>query len=374
MTSVALTSALKSLVRPAVGLVREIPVHTELVRNKGNGPMAVFLPCEGRVGAALLRIYAIAEALRKLGWRTLVVPPRLTLAQRQRLLVRAGPDILVMQGARHHLNRPEFYPDIPIVYDMDDADFHLPHLARAVRNAMAQVEMVTAGSGYIADWCEQAGAPKVQVVWTGTPVSPRANVPQLNRGKVIAWAQTRPHTYQREADFVRKVARGLARHHPGLTLRLFDRQAEDDPGFAQSFAAPGLSVEWVGAAPYETYLAYFDDVALGLAPLCTDAPFSRGKSFGKVLAYLDREVPVLASDAGEHGAFFEPGLGILSNDPAVWVAEGARLLGDGTARATMAIAARTKFTTHLSTLAAAQHCDAIYRNLIRHKRDQRQSA
>jgi hypothetical protein len=58
----------------------------------------------------LLRIYTIAAALRPLGWRTAVLPPGLDLAQRQRLIRLIVPDVLVMQGARHPLNRPALYP------------------------------------------------------------------------------------------------------------------------------------------------------------------------------------------------------------------------------------------------------------------------
>ena len=368
------THALKSLARPAAQLAREMPLYADLARPRGRRPLAVFLPCEGRVGAALLRIYAVAEALGPLGWRCLVMPPKMTLAQRKRLLARATPDVLVMQGARHALNRPAFYPGLPIVYDMDDADFHLPHLAGPVRAAMGDVDVVTAGSRYIADWCRGAGAGEVEVVWTSAPVSERQRPPQDTRPPVIAWAQTRPQTYQREAALVRVVTARLAAERPGLRLRLYDRQKGDDPGFAESFKADGLSVEWVKSASYRDYLASFDDVCLGLAPLCPQAPFSRGKSFGKVLAYLDREVPVLASDMGEHGAFFRPGLGVLSNDPTVWVVQADRLLGDSAARARMALAARDAFEARLTTRATAHQFERILRRVATGRPEQRKSA
>jgi hypothetical protein len=279
-----------------------------------------------------------------------------------------------MQGARHALNRPAFYPGLPIVYDMDDADFHLLHLEGPVRAAMGDVDVVTAGSRYIADWCRSAGAGEVEVVWTSASASERQRPPQGTRPPVIAWAQTRPQTYQREAALVRVVTARLAAERPGLTLRLYDRQKGDDPGFAESFKADGLSVEWVKSASYRDYLASFDDVALGLAPLCPQAPFSRGKSFGKVLAYLDREVPVLASDMGEHGAFFRPGLGVLSNDPTVWVVQADRLLGDGAARARMALAARAAFEARLTTRATAHQFERILRRVTTGRPAQRKSA
>ena len=219
----AVGRAARRAARPAVRLAREIPLHGRLAGMGRDGPLAVFLPCEGRRGAALLRCYNMAAALGPLGWRCLVLPATLTLAQRRAFIGRSAPDILVMQGARHDLNRPEFYPGLPIAYDMDDADFHLPHLTGPVGRAMPGVATVLAGSRYVAEWCRAAGAGEAHVVWTGTPVSAGPRPPHAGRPPVIAWAQTRPMTYVREAEFVRRVMAGLGRTHPGLRLRLYDR-------------------------------------------------------------------------------------------------------------------------------------------------------
>ena len=78
--------------RPAYQRLREIPVRAEVRKSEsGSGPLAVFLPAYGRVGAARLRIFSMAEALRPFGWRTLVLPPELTLIQRQMFLKRLKP-------------------------------------------------------------------------------------------------------------------------------------------------------------------------------------------------------------------------------------------------------------------------------------------
>ena len=156
----------------------------------------------------------------------------------------------------------------------------------------------------------------------------------------------------------------VAARHPGVTLRLYDRLPGDDPGFADSFGAPGLGVEWVERAPYKTFLAGLDNVAIGLAPLCPQTPFSRGKSFGKVLAYLDRGVPVVASDAGEHAGFFTPATGVISNDTEVWVAQILRLLDDPAARHQIADAAHARFCRDLSVGAAAAGVDRVLRSVI----------
>lgn len=172
--------------RRRFGLLSGSPVHSHWMLQGGRGPWAVFLPAYGPEGAAFLRIYAMAAAFRPLGSRTLVLPPRLTLAQRHRVLAWMSPDVLVMQGARHALNRPRFDPGQRIVFDMDDADFHLPHLAAPVERAMIDVAAVIAGSTYVANWCLEAGAPEAHVVWTGSPVSEQKRPAQAQRGAVIA--------------------------------------------------------------------------------------------------------------------------------------------------------------------------------------------
>lgn len=343
--------------------MRELPVHAIGALLPAKGPLAVFLPCEKRRGAALLRIYNVARALRPLGWRTLILPPELTLRQRRRFLARLDPDVVVMQGARHALNRPSFYPGLPMVFDMDDADFHLAHLADPVRRAMPQVDAVIAGSRYVADWCRSAGAGEVHVIWTGTPVSARRPTPQAGRGLVVAWSQTRPMNYTREADLVRSVVRRVAARHPGTTLRLYDRRPGDDPAFAESFVAPGLTVEWRDSYRYRDYLASFDDVSVGLAPLCPETPFSRGKSFGKVLAYLDSATPVVASDVCEHPVFFTGGTGILARTVEQWSAAVDRLLANPQERQRMADAASAAFQARLSTAEAARRTDRVLRRL-----------
>jgi glycosyltransferase involved in cell wall biosynthesis len=345
------------------GIVREAPIWPAFFRPANGRPRVAFLPARGREMSSLLRIYRIAERLPGLGWSVIVLPPTLSLAQRHRLLRRFGPDVIVMQGARHALNRPALYPGYHIVYDMDDADFHLPHLAGLVAEAMTGVALVLAGSRYVADWCRARGAP-ARVVWTGTPRSPSDPRPQHGRPLVVAWAQSAPVDYVEERAFVLDVMRRVAARRPGVRLRLFGRRPEDDAALFSPFAAAGVAVEWLPMMPYDRFLGALDDVAVGLSPICPRNPFSRGKSFGKVLAYLDRGVPVVASDEADHGLFFTPDTGVLSSDPGVWAAEVDRLLDDAEARQAMADAALAAFRDRLTTDAAAREVDAALRNLL----------
>ena len=349
---------LKTCLRPAVRAVREASVRARIPLRKGQGASVAFLPAYGREGAALLRIFNPAEALGRAGWRTLVLPPALTLAQRRRILSAARPDILVMQGARHALNRPALYPGRPIVYDMDDADFHLPHLAQPVERAMPDVACVVAGSRYVAEWCSARGA-ETEVVWTGSPVSGAPAPAQSGRPPVVAWAQSSPESYAGEAAWVIEVMRRVSARHPAVRLRLYDRRESGSDAFLARFREAGIAVEWYPSARYRDYLASFGDVRVGLAPIAAGNPFSRGKSFGKILAYLDRRVPVAASDTAEYAAFFDRASGVVSDDPGVWVEEILRLLSDAGARQAMADAAHVRFRTRLSVEESARRLGGV---------------
>lgn len=349
--------------RAVRGFLREAPLWPAVFRHGGPEPRIAFLPSKGREMSSLLRIYHVADEMRRLGWAVVILPATLTLAQRHRLLGRFAPDIVLMQGARHVLNRPALYPGYRIVYDMDDADFHLPHLSGPVEEAMTRVELVIAGSRYVADWCRTRGV-RTRVVWTGAPLSNPAPPPQADRPLLVAWAQSTPVDYVRERAFVADVMRRVATRRAGVRLRLFGRRRDDGAAILAPFAAAGVAVEWLPMMPYPRFLRMLDDVAVGLSPICPETPFSRGKSFGKVLAYLDRGVPVVASDEADHRLFFTAGSGVLSNDPAAWADAVLRLLDDAGARQEMADAGTQAFRDRLSTEAAARQIDMALRRLL----------
>ena len=364
MTGVG-TSRLRAALRPVAHRLRGLSARRAAAQAaRGKGPLAVFLAGMERQEAALLRVYALAEALRPLGWRTLVLPHDLPLSERQAILARLSADVVVMQGVRIPMNRPDHYPGQRIILDLDDADFHLDHLAGPLAETVPKVAGVIAGSRYVARWCRGAGAVRTWVVWTGATPSARPRTPQAGRPPVMAWAQTRPMDYVAEAAQVARVARAVAVRRPGVTLRLYHRRTGDDPGFAAGFEASGLTVEWLPEMGYDDWLGSFDDAALGFCPLQHRTPFSRGKSFGKVLGYLDRKVPVIASDAADHGLFFRADTGVITNDEAAWVDRAVALLDDSAARQGMADAAHADFLTRLTTQAAAERTAAVLSEAI----------
>jgi hypothetical protein len=312
----------------------------------------MFFPWTSREASSLLRVYDIAEALRGRGWATVVVPKQLAQSQRQRLTALFRPDAVVVQKGRHPLNDAKHFQDIPFVYDIDDADF-LDSRCAAREEALARAARgVMAGSRFVADWYARFN-PMVETVWTGGPVRPGDRLPHAARTSIVTWAQSTPLGYAREFDFVESVALQVRQRRGALRLRLYGwREAADHPRLAP-LRKGGVELELLAPMPYDRFVASLEDCAVGLSPIMPVSAFSRGKSFGKILAYLDAKVPVICSDEVDHAAFFNPASGVVSNDPDVWIDSICALLDDTGRREAMADAAFAAYRAQLSTEAAA---------------------
>lgn len=337
-------------------------------------PSIALMPTAVREGSSLLRMYHVGVELKRLGWQVMLVPPRLTLAERRGVLDAFRPDIALMQTARHPLNRPGLYPGHRVVIDMDDADFHMSWLTAAVTEDVRDAAGIVAGSEYIADWCRAAGAARADVVWTGTPRTRRRRTDPAKRPPVVAWPQGYPASYAHEADLVTDAMARVLKSRPDARLRLYDRGRE--AGMAEErlrakIEARGIAMDWLPMMSYRDYLASFDDVAVGLAPLCPESLFSRGKSFGKILAYLDRKVPVVASEVSEPARFFTSATGIFARDAQDWADAILHLLDDGALRTRMAGAAHVTFRTRLTTAASAAGLSRTLLGMIERKQDLR---
>jgi glycosyltransferase involved in cell wall biosynthesis len=307
--------------------------------------------------SSLLRGYNIAEVLNTRGWNAAVLPKQLGLSQRKRVLRLFKPDIAVLMGSRLPENDHALLQDIPYVYDLDDADFHDPKMTdRIVQDVMA-AKTVVAGSTYVANWCKQHN-PNTQVVWTGTPTVSRAFPSQLPRSSIVSWAQSAPFGYPDELSFVVEMLVGLNRND--FVLRLYGTVPEDAESPAlEPLRQQGVAIELMPFMPYDAFLKSLEDVAVGLSPIIATSPFSRGKSFGKILAYLSAGVPIVTSDEADHGLFFTEATGVVSNQMADWQGAVSSLLDDPQKRESMAKSAFASFNEKLTTQAATEHLEPI---------------
>src|SRR5262249_9596101 len=156
--------------------VREAVTHVRRWAQRPGRPRVVVLPCGTRaLGSSNLRAWAVGAELLNQGWRVTVIPAQCELSQRLRIIRWEKPDVILLQKGRHPANWPRYYPGIPIVFDLDDADFLDPKEVGQLEACSSQSQGVIAGSRYVADWCRRLN-PNVTVIWTGSP-APRKRAP-----------------------------------------------------------------------------------------------------------------------------------------------------------------------------------------------------
>jgi hypothetical protein len=355
---------LKSRVGAAL---REIGLYARAIARWRKGPAVLYFPSQGREdGAARLRAFAIAEELHRLGWRTAVCPKQLGLSARRRAIALLKPDIVVMQTARHALNRPHLFPGVPIVIDLDDADYIDPRSAEPLIAALSQSVGAIAGSRAVAKFCRQHVQP-VTVIWTGTPPSDGPMESQIGRQPIVTWAASSPVGHRDEAEFVRQVLHELVAANVDFSFRCYsDDGSEAYRRMMAEMVPDGVAVETYPYLIYEKFLQSLQSVAVGLAPLTEIDGFSGGKSFGKILAYVDCNVPVVTHPVVDHPLFFRDWEnGVMLDTPQDWARAIAKLLADPALREAMAAAARSDLEQRLSTETAARLTDRFLRARLR---------
>jgi glycosyltransferase involved in cell wall biosynthesis len=314
-----------------------------------------------------LRGYYIAEALRPLGWRSIVIPPHLNLSQRQRIIQAEKPQILVLQSSRLLLNRPHLYPDQICVYDIDDADFLDPRdeVQQAVLSCAKGSRAATAGSHYIANFLKQY-CQHVEVIWTGSQPLQHSQPPIKANPPVVCWACADPHAMHEEASVVQAIMLRLSSHLPCQFWLIGVQDRSKGEAFVQPIADRGIPCKVFPFMPYGKLLKTLEQVSIGLAPLVIEkSPFSAGKSFGKVLAYLNTYTVVVATDCVEHPLFFRSGEnGILVSTLAEWVESVEFLLSHPARLRQMAEQAKADYVARLSIQEVARRTDLLFRQLV----------
>jgi glycosyltransferase involved in cell wall biosynthesis len=347
---------------------RELLLLMSTLGRRNDQPTLLVLPSQSREdGASNLRGYLIAEQLRRVGWNAYTCHKNLRLNQRLRVINFLRPAAILMQMARHPLNRPSHYQSVPVVFDIDDADYVDDRQRANVIKALENSAAVIAGSRAVARFCQQHNA-NVHVVWTGTPVSTTRRRPQADRPPIVAWAALYPSHCPAEADFLLDVLKSLKERTSDFQFLLYcDDGSAAYYEFSGWFRALGVDViTRPFISDYSEFLASLEDVAVGLAPLVDVGGFSGGKSFGKVLAYMDRGVPIVTHPVVDHPVFFKTGInGYMVEEAKVWAEVIARLLANPIERQQVADAAHGDLERRLSTREAAARVDTVLRSVVR---------
>jgi glycosyltransferase involved in cell wall biosynthesis len=318
-----------------------LPAHIYMWQQKltrHGSKRAVFFPSRMNSGhAGDLRAISIAAELKKFGWRVIVVPVWLDLEQRMKVLHAEKPDVILLQQSVHLLNRPSLYPGYNTIFDVDDADYTAePALVSSCARG-ATVSVV--GNRHLAEVFRGYGAPDVQVMW--------------------------PSGYPIEAEFVRRVMLKIAKSRT-FTFRAYGNR----PAWLDEYVAPmreaGINVQIYGTSRYTKFVKSLGSIAIGLQPVLRQNPFSLGKSFGKLLAYMAADVAVVASDEVDHPLFFRNGeTGMLVTTVDEWAEACLFLLNNPQERGRMVKAARADFLKLLTTQAVAARMSAIMDRFVK---------
>jgi hypothetical protein len=328
-----------------------------------DGREVIFMPGEMHTGTAGdLRARAISRELRALGWRTLLVPPFLNLEDRQAIVNRHPSAILFFQQSRHKLNLPSLYPNHKTILDADDADILITpaHVIECLKTSTA----VIAGSHMLANEFKPYNS-NVSVVWTGSYVTETTRTENPKAKPIIAWAQSDPFNYPMEAELVKDIWLSLA----GAGYEFSPLVYSDEPNRVMDWLGPvqsnGIDVIIRPTMRYVDFVQSLTDVSIGLQPICISNAFSRGKSFGKVLAYLAAGVPVIASRAVDHELFFRDGEnGLLVCSESEFIVACKRLLANRAERQKLATNALKDLRTKLTTRRASEQVATVLERLL----------
>ncbi|MEM9421554.1 MAG: glycosyltransferase [Pseudomonadota bacterium] len=330
---------------------------------KGRGTV-MMLPSSSYPGFEM-RDTGIAAAMEAQGWSVPVISPTLSLAARRYFMALYKPDILILRKVRHPLQRAMYYPDTPYILDMDDADHGDDALRDDIIDVARHAATVVCGSHGLADWYKQY-SDHVEVVWTGYEVDDAPTKPHTEREPVVGWGHGHPAGYPKEAAFFADVMEKVMARAPQARMRLYGWQG-DHPALiemAENISARGIAFETRPFMSHAEFRTSLEELAVGVQIIHPDVPFSHGKSFGKILNYLDAKVPVVATDAVDHPKFFDHGQDglVLPHDPDLWAKTIVDLLNAPDRRQNMADAGKLKMRQHLSLDVAAEqmgkHCEA----------------
>lgn len=325
-----------------------------LIQGKAAGRRAIFFfPDQMYTGTAGdLRACAIARELRSMGWITFIVPPWLDLKARQAIIQREPSAVLFFQQSRHELNRPRFYPSRICVFDADDADILVA--PERVIECLSTSSGVIAGSHFLADQFRPHNS-NVAVIWTGTYVTDIRRRRAKRDIPVIAWAQSDPFSYPEEARLVRDVWIALASEGVRFAIVVYSRQLDKVEEWLGPVRRLGVEILVRPLMRYRAFVESLSDVDIGFQPVCPSFPFSRGKSFGKLLAYMAARVPAIASDELDHGIFFRNGKnGLLVKTIDDWLSASKRLIESQLDREMLAEAAHADLLTRLTSRRSAE--------------------
>ena len=253
--------------------------------------------------------------------------------------------------------------DKPIVYDYDDAIFHMYDasssplvrrlLGRKLEPLLRGASACCCGNEYLRDYAAQYCPNSIVLP---TVVDTERYRPQAKAGEgplVIGWIGS-PSTWA----FVRPllpVLRGLVEDY-GVVVR-----AVGAGDAAERDAFPGLElVGWSEASE----IAAVQAMDIGIMPV-TDGPFQRGKCGYKLIQYMGCGLPVVGSPIGVNTTIVEPSVsGYLATSDEEWRDALVKLIEDGDLRATLGQAGRARVVADFSLARQAPRLVNVFQAVV----------
>lgn len=346
--------------------VRELGIYGRNLQIHQRSPKIVFCVDNDYNGfSSGLRGYEISNALTDLGWGSIVIPKQLEIEGRKRIIQRVKPDVLLLQSARHPLNRPHLYPDQFCVFDLDDADFLDPKLIDIIIGCARNSKASIAGSFYVANYLKEY-CKNVEVIWTG---SRPFNKNEISKSKppIVAWACSNPFRYPEEGKLVQDILLNISQKINYQFWLMGTQDSQEKDKFFQPLKSSGIFCQSIPFLPYKKLLETLKQVTIGLAPLLPEkSSFSAGKSFGKVLAYLNTEVAVIASNCVDHPLFFQDGVnGFLASDVSEWTQKLEWLLMNPIECEKIGKKGKKDYLQRLTTTVSGQKTDLALRHWLK---------
>jgi glycosyltransferase involved in cell wall biosynthesis len=221
----------------------------------------------------------------------------------------------------------------PLVYDLDDATW-LPrqggslflralHRERTVHDILRMATVVTAGNEFLANYARRFTRSVVVVPSTVEVAQYRQNADSV----VVGWiGSSTTLSYLKLLSIVFKTLK--------VTPRVI---ASGDPNVL------GFPVDFRPWRP-ETESSELSQFGIGIAPL-PNTPWEHGKCGVKLLQYMARGIPVIASPVGVHKQIVSHGVnGLLAETEADWISCLRQLLSDAALRVRLGAAAKETVT------------------------------
>ena len=272
------------------------------------------------------------ELWRSQGINAILLPPQLEISQRRRLATLLKPEVVIHQTFRLEGNDPSLYPKAVNILDLDDADFLDPRIQPRMEASLKLCDGGVGGSRYTEAWIKTI-VDASAVIWTGSKQKNKSISISASTDNIV-WAITSPLDNPIEAEFIKAILAECSQQYDFNFTVIGRGESEEIKAFFDPALRDKHKIIHHPFLPYDEFLTVLSSATAGLAPLFEqENDFNKGKSFGKILAYLTAGIPVITTYAADHELFFEDGVnGFISNDPQHWLASIGKLLTDAQLR------------------------------------------